>query len=101
MLFFCVFCSYVAVEFGFGYAEILVFFYVLFGFFKDELQLKVDNFKFYFNRKFRVSRVLSFLVNFVVALYQCDLGEDNNDYLEYVVRFYVNEKIVDILACAK
>lgn len=36
-----------------------------------------------------------------MALYQCDSGEDNNDYLEYVVRFYVNEKTVDIPACGK
>lgn len=98
---FCVSCSYAVAEFGFGHAETLAPLYASLRLFKDEPQLKADNFQLHLNRKFRASRVLPFSANFAMALYQCDSGEDNNDYLEYVVKFYVNEKTVDIPACGK
>ena len=93
--------SYEVAVFGFGHAETLAPLYAALGLYNDEPQLKADNFQLHRNRKFRSSRVLPFSANFAVALYQCDSGEDVEDYIEYVVRFYANEKTVDIPACGQ
>nr|XP_022316254.1 multiple inositol polyphosphate phosphatase 1-like isoform X2 [Crassostrea virginica] len=93
--------DYEVAVFGFGHAETLAPLYAALGLYNDEPQLKADNFQLHRNRKFRSSRVLPFSANFAVALYQCDSGEDVEDYIEYVVRFYANEKTVDIPACGQ
>ncbi|XP_062586200.1 multiple inositol polyphosphate phosphatase 1-like [Saccostrea cucullata] len=94
-----------AAVFGFGHAETLAPLYAALGLFKDDPQLKADNFKIHQNnRQFRASKVLPFSGNFAVALFQCDSVDEQdvmNDDSEYVVKFYVNEKPVNIPACGK
>ena len=87
----------------FGHAETLAPLYAALGLFKDEPQLKADNFKEHLDRKFQSSQILPFSANILLVLYECDAGEDQqmaeDEPFLYLVKIFVNEKEVEIPAC--
>ncbi|XP_067673674.1 multiple inositol polyphosphate phosphatase 1-like [Haliotis asinina] len=101
--------GYVLGNFYFGHAETLGPLYAALGLFNDSLPLTAENYLQQSSRLFRTSEILPFSANLMFILYECDqndellteseAADETRETTQYMLRLYVNEKLMKIPGC--
>ncbi|XP_071106368.1 multiple inositol polyphosphate phosphatase 1-like [Haliotis cracherodii] len=101
--------GYILGNFYFGHAETLGPLYTALGLFNDTLPPTADNYQQQSSRLFRTSEILPFSANLMLILYECDqndellteseAADETRETSQYMLRLYVNEKLMKIPGC--
>lgn len=92
--------------FMFAHAETLQPLYALLGLFKDDKDLRADNFLEQLERKYRTSYIVPFGANIAFVIYKCrerkanssKESEDLNPW-PFIVQVFVNEELIGLPCC--